>query len=408
MKKRLLALFVAVVLCLSVLTASLSAYATETPPFLAVNENLLQLEDRYIPIIADGLYYVPYPALDVASTGIDLGVYPVYNAAIRTLTIYNREKVIAFDLAAGTCTDRDGLAYNCRVVTRNGQVYVPARFICDFFGLTYSYFPETRFGPMIRICSETAKLNDRYFLAAAQMQMEARLRDWRKNQTPVPVLTPTQTSTARPTQTSTSRPTQTAAPTPTPTKPVVNKSDVQTYMAFRVEQTDGLIGLLNRLEYYQIPAIFFFPASDLGQYDEAVRRVLCAGHSVGLAVSGTTAQEMAADAAAGNRILRQIAYVATYTVLAPDGMDADTQAALGDSGLLVWKPDVDATPNEQTVSAQSERIMGQVERYKEEVNILSDCSSAASALMAWLMPSLVEEQYDLRLAVETEIQKEGS
>ena len=398
-KKRFLALFVALALCLSVLTASLSAYATETPHFLAVNENLLQLEDRYIPIIADGLYYVPYPALDVASTGIDLGVYPVYNAAIRTLTIYNREKVIAFDLTAGTCTDRDGTSYNCRAVTRNGQVYVPAKFICDFFDLTYSYFPETKFGPMIRICSATAKLNDRHFLAAAQMQMEDRLRDWRKNQTPAPSPTPTQTSTTRPTQT--------ADPTPTPTKPVVNKSNVRTYLAFRVDQTDGLISLLNRLEYYQISAIFFFPAGDLSQYDEAVRRVLCAGHGVGLAVSGTTAEEMSANAAEGNRVLRQIAYSTTYTVLIPDGVDADTKAALGDSGLLVWEPDVDAVPDGQAVSARAERIMEQVERYKAEVNILSDCSSAASTLMAWVMPSLVEDQYDLRLAVETEIQKEG-
>ena len=394
-KKRFLALFVALGLCLSVLTASLSAYATETPHFLAVNENLLQLEDRYIPIIADGLYYVPYPVLDVASTGIDLGVYPVYNAAIRTLTIYNREKVIAFDLTAGTCTDRDGTAYNCRAVTRNGQVYVPAKFICDFFDLTYSYFPETRFGPMVRICSATARLNDRNFLAAAQMQMEDRLRDWRKNQSS---LNPTQT----PTSTSV-RPTQTADPTPTPTKPAVDKSGVRTYMAFRVDQTDGLIGLLNRLEYYQIPAIFFFPAGDLGQYDEAVRRVLCAGHGVGLAVSGTTAQEMFADAAEGNRVLRQIAYCATYTVLLPDGTDAGTQAALGDGGLLVWEPDVDASPNGQMISAQAKQIMGQVGNYKGKVNILSDCSTAASALMAWLMPTLVEDRYNLRLAVETEI-----
>lgn len=396
MKKRILATFSALVLCLSLMVSALSAFATETPHFLAVNENLLQLEDRYIPIIADGLYYVPYHALDVASTGIDLGVYPVYNAAIRTLTIYNREKVIAFDLTAGTCTDRDGTAYSCRAVTRNGQVYVPAKFICDFFDLTYSYFPETKFGPMVRICSATAKLNDRHFLAAAQMQMEDRLRDWRKNQTP----TPTPTS-VRPT--TTTSPTQTATPTPTPTVPKVDKSDVRTYLAFRVDQTEGMDSLLSRLEQNQIKGLFFFPADKLVQYDAQIRRVLIGGHGVGLLLSGATAEELADSAAEGNRLLRQIAYTGTYTVLLPDETDAETTAAVQNGGLLVWQTDVDARLNGQSVSARAASVLGEIEKYTGKVFVLADCSTSTSSLMTRLLPDLIEDRYDLRLAVETEM-----
>ena len=207
MKKQLLAIFAAVVICLSLLVSALSVGAAETPHFLAVNENLLQLEDRYIPIIADGLYYVPYHALDVSSTGVDLGIYPVHNTAIRTLTIYNREKLIVFDLKTGTCTGRDGTVYAARAVTRDGQIYVPAEFVCGLFGLTYSYFPETNHGPMIRICSASSKLNNRHFLAAAQMQMEDRLRDWQKNHPPAPTPTP-----AKPTPTTFTASTAIAAP----------------------------------------------------------------------------------------------------------------------------------------------------------------------------------------------------
>lgn len=410
MKKRILAVFAAVVLCLSLLVSSFSVGATETPHFVAVDIKLLQLEDRYIPIIADGIYYVPYHVLDVYSTDVDLGIYPVYNAAIRTLTIYNREKVIAFDLTTGTCSDRDGTVYSARAVTRNGQVYVPAKFICDYFGLKYTYFPETKFGPMIRIYTSSSRLNDKYFLAAAQMMMEDRLNDWRKNQaatvTPTPATTPT--TSARPTTSTSSttapRPTQTTpTPTPTPTDPEVDKSDVRTYLAFRADQADGLSSLLGRLEQYQVRALFFFPADELADYDDAVRRVLCSGHAVGLLVSGTTAEEITDSAAAGNRILRQIAHLHTYTVLAPEAAGTGTLASVREGGLLPWGTDVDALPNGQNVIVRTNNVLEETETYTENVYILSDCSTSGSALMARLLPELVEARYDLRLAVETEI-----
>lgn len=403
MKKRILAVFAALVLCLSVLASAFPVGAAETPHFVAVDINLLPLKEQYIPIIADGMYYVPYQVLDVSSnTGIDLGIYPVYNSAIRTLTIYNREKVIAFDLSAGTCSDRDGTIFSARAVTRNGQVYVPAKFICDYFGLKYTYFPETKYGPMIRIYTSSSRLNDDYFLAAAQMMMEDRLNDWRKDQAAQATPTPSAAASTRPSATTTTsaRPTTTS---PKPTEPAVDKSDVRTYLAFRADQLDGLASLLNRLEYYHIQAMFFFPADELAQYDEAIRRVLCGGHGVGLMTSETSSEEIISDVAEGNRILRQIAYFGAYTILLPDGADADVLAEVRGSGLLVWEPDVDALPNGKNVSVRAASVLAQAERYKEKVNILSDCSSSASALMSWLMPALVEDQYDLRLAVETEI-----
>lgn len=406
MKKRILAVFTALVLCLSMLTSSVSVGATDTPHFVAVDIKLLQLEDRYIPIIADGLYYVPYYVLDVYSTGVDLGVYPVYNAAIRTLTIYNREKVIAFDLVSGTCSDRDGTVFSARAVTRNGQVYVPAKFICDYFGLKYTYFPQTKFGPMIRIYTSETKLNDEFFLAAAQMMMEDRLNEWRKNQTVTPTPTPTPTTTTSVRPTTSSKPTTSAGtttPVTTPTVPEVDKSDVRTYLAFRADQTDGLNSLLTRLEQQQIQALFFFPAEELAQYDEIVRRVLCGGHGVGLLTSGTTAEEIAASAAEGNRILSQIAHLHTYIVLAPDAENVQTLEAVRENGLLPWDTDVDATPNGQTVSARTNDVMEKTETYTEKVCILSDCSTSGATLMARLLPELLEDRYDLRLALETDI-----
>ena len=405
-KKRILALLAAVMLCVSAFGAYPTARAVDLPHFVACNDNLLLLRERFIPIVADGKYYIPYQVLEASSTGINLGVYPVYNAAIRTLTIYNREKVLSFDLSQGICTDRDGRVLSARAMTRDGQIYVPASFVCEYFGLTFSYFAETRYGPMIRICSQTARLTDSQFLTAAQLMMGERLNDWRKYQaslvTPTPVVTPSQTPSVKPTVTPT--PTERPTTTPvTPTAPVVDKSDVRTYLAFRVNQPDGVSGIINRLEFYQIPALFFFPADDLARYDEEIRRVLCSGYAVGLTVSGTTEEEILAGAAEGNRVLQQIAYFGTYTILLSDEVGSRTRSAVRDSGMLIWQPDVDAVPNGQTVPDQAESALKKISRYNDRVNILSDCSTSASALMAWMVPELMGDHYDIRLAVETEI-----
>lgn len=166
---------------------------------------------------------------------------------------------------------------------------------------------------------------------------------------------------------------------------------------------EGVDSLLDRLEQYQICALFFFPANDLARYDGEVRRVLCAGHAVGLTLTGTTADEMAASAAEGNRILRKIAYSKTYTVLLPDEAAADINEAIQNSGLLTWETDVDARPNGQNVSAWMNTVFGEIEARTSHAYILSDCSTSAAAMMARLIPELVEDQYSLRLATETEI-----
>lgn len=408
-KKRILAVFAALALSLSLLAASLAASATETPHFVAVNETLLFLENRYIPIIADGMYYVPYQVLDNFETGVDLGIYPVYNAAIRTLTIYNREKVIAFDLTTGTCKSRDGTVLNARAMTRNGYIYVPVEFICQHFDLTYSYFQDTNYGPLIRICSESARLSDRNFIAAAQLIMPERLRVWRQNQAPTVTPTPTPTPiTPTPTPvTGTSAPpgpsTATPSPSPTAAEPAVDRSDVRTYLAFRADRIDGLTTLLERLAQHQVRALFFFPAAQLAEYDGEVRRILCSGHGIGLLVSGTTVEEIADKAAEGNRLLGQIAHTDAHTLLLQGGADGSLASALREQGLLLWNTDVDALADGQSVAVRANTVLKHMESYVEKVFVLSDCSASGSAMMARILPELVEAKYDLRLAVETEL-----
>lgn len=379
---------------LGLLTFSLSAGAAGDPCFLAINDNLQPLEGQYIPIAIDGQYYVPYTALDSSVTGLELGIFPVYTSLSNTLTIYNREQMLYFDLSSGTCTDRSGTSYETRAVNRNGRIYVPARFICEYFGLTYSS-KATVYGPLIRIRSASSRLDDNNFISLAQATMGDRLREWRKSQTaadPSPAIS-----------VPTPPPASTSTVPPVPEDPEIDKSGVHTYLAFRADRADGLEDLLAVLEQYQVQALFFFPAAELADYDDAVRSVLCGGHAVGLLVSGATAEEAAAQAAEGNRTLAKIAHLHTNTVLAPDAENDATREEIGAADLLCWRTDVDAQPDGRSASRQASAALESIDLYRSEVYILSDVSAAGAVLMERLLPELIQNRYDLRLAVETEL-----
>lgn len=391
MKKRILSGLCIVLVCLSMLTASVTLGASSDPCFMAVNDTLLPLDDRFIPITVSGQYYVPYTALDNNATGISLGIFPIYSSINNTLMIYTRDLILNFDLNTGTCVDRNGNSQSARAVTRNGRIYVPARFVCEYFGLSYSS-RTTTYGPLVRIRNSSATWEDTQFVDQAQTLMAERLRDWRRAQIQdePSVVTPTP-------------PPAVSAPPTTSTTPEIDKSGVNLYLAFRVDQTEGLESLLTRLEYSDISALFFFPASELADYDEEIRRVLCGGHIVGLTVSGATADEIMEQVARGNRLLAQIAHVTTYTILPQDEQSAEACVAAEETGLLCWTTDVNALPDGSLPSRQVGSVLEAADSFLEKVFILSDASVGGAALMTKLLPELIEMQYTLRLAVETEL-----
>lgn len=388
MKRRILSALCVLLACICLLSVTVTLGAADTPCFMAVNDTLLPLDNAFMPITVSGQYYVPYTALDSSATGISLGIFPFYSGISNTLMIYTKDLSLTFDLSAGTCVDRDGVSQSARAVTRNGRIYVPARFVCEHFGLSY-FSRTTDFGPLVRLRTASAKWGDAQFVEQAQNLMGERLRDWRKAQTQVeiPAASPA--------------PTVSVVPTPavTPVGQDVDKSGVSMYLAFRADRIDGLDSLLAQLELHQISALFFFPAEELANYDEAVRSVLCGGHAVGLIVPGTTTEEISGQLARGNRLLTQIAHINTYVILT---QNAEAGVA-ADYGALCWHTDVDALPDISTPSQRANAVLKAADAYQEKVYVLSDASVEGAALMKQLLPKVIELQYSLRLAVETEL-----
>ena len=406
MKKKIFPLLCAVILCLGLLTTALSSSSQDTICFIALNDKLEMLEDQFIPIAISGQYYIPYTVLNPSLAEQDLGVYSFYNATLRTLTVYNQDLMLIFNLTDDTCTDRAGVRYSVRAVTRNGRIYIPARFTCEYFGLYYSTSVST-YGPLVRIWNDDAVISESDYIGLAQLIMEFRLREWRRThsqvETPSATPTPTPTATPVPSQPVPSQPVPSQSIPPATSPDPVDKSDVRTYLVFQADRIDGLETLLLRLGQNRLNALFCFPAEELAGYDEAVRQVLCAGHAVGLLTGGTTAEEVIAQAEAGRRQLAQIAHLSTNTILAPGVEDREALEALAEAGLLCLNPDVDALPDGRTAYTQANAVLGQADQFRSRMILLSDASTAGAALTWQILPALFQNGYDIRPVWEIEI-----
>ena len=378
MKKRFSAAVCALLLCAGLFAFPFTADAAGQPCFMALNNRLLDLEDQYMPIAVGGLYYVPYTVFDNTLTDIDLGVYLIMNQSENTLSLYSKQDFLTFYLSKGNSGDREGQLYESRAITRNGLIYLPARFVCDFFGLIYSS-QSTQYGPLVRIRTVDNTLSDAEFVAQADRLMADRLTRWEQ----------TQAAEDSPT------------PSPTPTSSQSDRSGTNVYLGIRHSDGAGLDALLESLADSEVHATFFFPADELAGCDEAIRLVLCAGHQVGLLVSGTTAGEVIDSAAQGNRLLAGIALLETKIVLAADtGQDAVLDE-LESNGLLCWRDAVDGTPDGRTAYRQASSVLSAADARQYEVWITLDDSEAGAAVASRVIQGLRSAQYHITPAVET-------
>ena len=128
----------ALALCALVLAGALSLSASASPGnvnLMAVNERvLLDLTADNMPRTVGGVLYVPYTMLSYQATGIDLGVNAMYSTTKRTLLVTDGQLGVVFDTRANTAQDLSGAAVSAQAMVRNGTVFVPIDWLCDYFG----------------------------------------------------------------------------------------------------------------------------------------------------------------------------------------------------------------------------------------------------------------------------------
>ena len=319
--KKLMALFCALVLVLSVMTVPASASGLF---FLSLNDTLPPQSPQTTPIQHSGWVYVPVSVFNNRVTGVNFGIYYGFTDNNESLIFYTLSgKTLTFDLVNGTATaEGSDPPVPSRVTWQNGVCYVPAYALCRYFGLTYSFY-TTEYGPLLRIKDGSAYLSDSLFISSASSMMRNRYNSYYGTQTQ-PVTPP---STPQP-------PPEEPPEVIEPDVPEVPEEERPTFsltVGLRASEGQDITAALAALGNVRASAVVFFPAEALVSERDQIREAAGRGHKVGIIPAGDTAAERLESVERGSEVLAQILRQETWFVL---GSDAD----IAEAGYICWSP----------------------------------------------------------------------
>lgn len=275
--------------------------ANET--FVGINNAMLPLTDA-MPFYSDGAWYIDY----MDFTRGDLGMSASYNKELGTAVIYNWDITLVFNVGKGTAYKAGGTQFNQRSFFRNGTVYVPAAFVAEQFGVTFSYISEVSTARL----RTTSSMSDTMFTYIAKNRIPDLIAAYNKSKNDV---------------------TPTPMPPPgTDTTPDVdnNVKNKTVYITVNVKSSAKLADIYNILSNYNIPATLFI-SKDAMIDDNLIRRICAGRHSVG--IYSNSVQE----ATLANDTLYAVAKTKTR-LLRADTKLADAEV----NGYRQWGANIDA------------------------------------------------------------------
>ena len=168
-------------------------------------------------------------------------------------------------------------------------------------------------------------------------------------------------------------------------------------LAFRHTDGTGLADILDTLAQNNLSALFLLPPDDIGDNAALIRRMVGAGHSVGLSVAGGPAADAVQLLSEGNRLLELAAHMNTRTVLVENG-DDDTIEALEADGWSAWVGNV-SLPESSSVSYCASSVLRSVDAKRSLAYITLDDDARSAQVLDIILPTLLEDGYTFRLAV---------
>jgi len=260
MKTRNFCKWAVLTVVLALLIGFLPSHAAVSDPyFTAVNDTLLKLSDDTMPFSLDGRYYVPYTVFD----DLSLGVSYTYNKKQYTLTFYNRNNTLVFDLLQNYAYDLDQQYWES-AISKNNTLYIPIEFVCEEFGLEFTYIsPVFSSIPILRIVSES-NLDDYSFQLKHSRRLIAERNAYYK----------------------TPSPSASASPSPSPgqpqTTPEQDDKPEKVCLTVDCETADGIGEVLDLLDQYGVKAVFFLSENFAAEERDLVRRIIGSGHQTGI------------------------------------------------------------------------------------------------------------------------------
>lgn len=332
---------------------------------MAVNDRVLvDVTAENMPTVAGGVLYVPYTMLSNRDRGINLGVTAMYSTTRRTVLVTDGRRGVEFDTRSNTSQDLMGNPLGVRAMVRNSMVFVPIDWLCQYFGSISCTRTRTRYGTLIRVTSAAATLGDREFVDAAENQLAASLQNYlasggRGEDDPAP--------------------SEEVPPSDPP-------SGAELFLACRWGGETAECAQL--LEGRSHRGLFLFTCEELEKQDGLVRRLVGAGHTVGLVLTGENAADCLYQAERGRSLLSAAARYNALVVSA-DSLDEPGREELVQAGYVVWSATVHGTE----YSSGSALVRGLSVRRVNYVEV--DCGKGATALLRGMLNAMEDENCQL-------------
>lgn len=347
-RRRFLALLLVLLIPLAGILAPLSR--AETVWFSVVNNQVLTLSARTMPIYTAKEILIPHEVL----TSTSLGVTATWTPSQRYFTLTKDTKSITFELGSNIAFDTSG-QYNqrcARISDSTGDIFLlPLNFICDYFGFTAQEPVTTAYGTMVRIIYGKALPQDS-FLTLFDQVIADKVNAW-TGAVPSP-------SASRPPSVSpgtSMTPPASASPSPR-ASPLPEPKTV--FLTFEGGPTPYTNAILDVLDTRGLQAGFFLRGGEIAGFPAVVRRI-AATQTVGLSSYDAdpggffaSDDEMLAQLALGNEQLDAAAVTKTFLVRLPGG-SAGHEAlcrTLVSAGYRYWDWTVDASSETFTTARQ--------------------------------------------------------
>lgn len=228
--------------------------------FVAAGESILPLSDSTMPFWHNGYLYIASSIF----TGVGreaLNIGRISNSG--QVILYSSGRSLWFEKEKGYAHDTDGNTYYPGGVQRNGEMYVPASVVAQFFGLQYSVTDVkiSAAGSQVRgdlawIRQSGSVLTEQMFVNAASFTIASRYMDYLKEQED-----------------------ETTDLTPeVPTGVEVEGKRFYLCLAGG-ENTEAL---LDALELYRAQAAFFCTPEFMAEQGDLLRRMAATGQAIGI------------------------------------------------------------------------------------------------------------------------------
>lgn len=308
MKKRLAAALLCLLLILSLSPAPPARAAGGSVCFMAAGDSILPLSDATMPFWSGGYLYV-----DSAIFSSDVGwsalrVARTFNNDTQ-LVLYRRGQSLWFEKGQDHGYDLDGNTYTPGCLVRNGEVFVPAAVVAQFFGLLYSV-TDVRLqsgdqrikGSLVWLRQSGFIMEDQEFFAAATFAIASRYEDYLR-----------------------AKESQAAPPDPE----VPSGTEIQGRIVYLcLEAGQETASMLDALDRYRAQAAFFCTPEFLESQGDLLRRMAATGQSVGiLADAGDPERSVEDQLRAGNLALDRATCGRTRLALIKNGTEESRRTA---------------------------------------------------------------------------------